>query len=230
MKITPELDSYTFLEKLKEMPHRKFVIWSGGKDSTVVLDLARKVLGDVEAVFADGGVEFPETVDYVKRMASEWGLNLTIVRPGEGEDFWTGLEKNGVPTFGNWWCVELLKTRPVSRYLSSLPGPKVRMFGTKATDSKRRARVYPTALVSRGVFLDAYPVLNWTDDEIWDYLRENNIPVNPCYGLYGTSRCWVCPGNEVVPNYLERLGRHHPEFVDRLMEHPELYRRLNHDD
>ncbi len=53
-----------------------FVSFSGGKDSTVLLDIARKCFPDIPAVFADTGLEYPEIRDFVKSVP-----NVTIVRP-----------------------------------------------------------------------------------------------------------------------------------------------------
>ena len=43
-----------------------YVSFSGGKDSTVLLDLARRIYPDIEAVFVDTGLEYPEIRDFVK--------------------------------------------------------------------------------------------------------------------------------------------------------------------
>ena len=43
-----------------------YVSFSGGKDSTVLLDLARRIFPDIEAVFVDTGLEFPELRKFVK--------------------------------------------------------------------------------------------------------------------------------------------------------------------
>ena len=53
-----------------------FVSFSGGKDSTVLLDIARKCFPNIPAVFADTGLEYPEIRDFVKTID-----NVTIVRP-----------------------------------------------------------------------------------------------------------------------------------------------------
>lgn len=53
-----------------------YVSFSGGKDSTVLLDLARRIYPDIPAVFSDTGLEYPEIKAFVKSQE-----NVTIVRP-----------------------------------------------------------------------------------------------------------------------------------------------------
>ena len=67
-----------------------YVSFSGGKDSTVLLDIVRKMYPDVEAVFANTGLEYPEIVSFVKSFD-----NITIIRPKKS--FKQVLEKYGYP-------------------------------------------------------------------------------------------------------------------------------------
>lgn len=53
-----------------------YVSFSGGKDSTVLLDIARKMYPGIKAVFADTGLEFPETKAFVRQFD-----NVDIVKP-----------------------------------------------------------------------------------------------------------------------------------------------------
>lgn len=53
-----------------------YVSFSGGKDSTVLLDLVRQIAPEVEAVFVDTGLEYPEIKQFVKTKD-----NVTILRP-----------------------------------------------------------------------------------------------------------------------------------------------------
>lgn len=53
-----------------------YVSFSGGKDSTVLLDLARRIYPDIPAVFVDTGLEYPEIKEFVKSKD-----NVTIIRP-----------------------------------------------------------------------------------------------------------------------------------------------------
>lgn len=53
-----------------------YVSFSGGKDSTVLLDIVRKMYPGIEAVFVNTGLEYPEIVEFVKQHE-----NVTILRP-----------------------------------------------------------------------------------------------------------------------------------------------------
>ena len=53
-----------------------YISFSGGKDSTVLLDIVRSMYPDIEAVFSNTGLEFPEIVKFVKTFD-----NVTIIKP-----------------------------------------------------------------------------------------------------------------------------------------------------
>lgn len=67
-----------------------YVSFSGGKDSTVLLDLARRIYPDIEAVFIDTGLEYPEIREFVKTFD-----NVTTLRPKM--NFKEVIEKYGYP-------------------------------------------------------------------------------------------------------------------------------------
>lgn len=81
-----------------------YVSFSGGKDSTVLLHIVRELYPDVEAVFSDTGLEYPEIKDFVKSFD-----NVTIVRPDMS--FKQVVEQKGYPIISKSVsnCVRLAK-------------------------------------------------------------------------------------------------------------------------
>ena len=79
--------------------------FSGGKDSTVLLDIARKIYPDIEAVYTDTGLEYPELREFVKTID-----NVTWLRPKE--NFKKVVQKYGYPVISKEW-----RTKSIMRSL-----------------------------------------------------------------------------------------------------------------
>ena len=67
-----------------------YISFSGGKDSTVLLNIARKIYPDIEAVFVDTGLEYPEIREFVKTHKSVFWIKPKL-------HFKEILEKYGYP-------------------------------------------------------------------------------------------------------------------------------------
>ena len=67
-----------------------YVSFSGGKDSTVLLDIARNIYPNIKAVFVDTGLEYPEIKEFIKTID-----NIIWIRPEESFD--VVVKKYGYP-------------------------------------------------------------------------------------------------------------------------------------
>lgn len=91
-----------------------YVSFSGGKDSTVLLDLVRKQYPDVPAVFSNTGLEYPEIVEFVKEQD-----NVKIIHPKMS--FKQVLDKYGYPVISKEVSTQIYEIRNTkSEYLYNL--------------------------------------------------------------------------------------------------------------
>ena len=116
-----------------------YVAFSGGKDSTVLLDIVRQVHPEVPAIFVDTGLEYPEVKDFVK----SWD-NVEIVRPRK--TFRQVIEEFGYPLVSKKIAgyVATAKRNPNSaraKYLSGEYDSKIFGFGDgMAINTRQRSQ------------------------------------------------------------------------------------------
>lgn len=66
---------------INKLDGKVYVGFSGGKDSTVLIDLCRIIKPDIKAVFCNTGNEFPDIVRFVKELKNTEGYNIDIIYP-----------------------------------------------------------------------------------------------------------------------------------------------------
>jgi cysteine desulfurase/selenocysteine lyase len=181
------------------------VSFSGGKDSTAVLMLARKA-GITDAFFIDTGIEFPETIDFIRAMGVE------II--GGAGDFWGAVPKAGPPAKDNRWCCKLLKQNPLRIYLARI-GPCITLQGNRWYESWNRAGLelaFSNPL--NPLQMNVSPIRNWRALEVFLYLWWQKAPENPLYNM-GIERigCYPCPS--MLESEFEGLKTLHPELAAR---------------
>lgn len=184
------------------------VSFSGGKDSTVVLEIARRA-GIEDAYSVNTGLEFPETLEFVRSMEVE-EIRCTA-------DFWKALKTRGLPTKDDRWCCEMLKLEPVKQRLGP-GGPCITVQGNRAYESFARSNL--PAVAPNPYFPDQVnisPILNWRALEVFLYIWWRELPCNPLYEM-GFERvgCWICPA--MLESELERTRELYPDLVSRWME------------
>ncbi|MDO9549457.1 MAG: aminotransferase class V-fold PLP-dependent enzyme [Methanoregula sp.] len=188
------------------------VSFSGGKDSTAVLHIARKA-GVNKAFFIDTGLEFPETIAFVESTGVE------IIR--KAGDFWQAAEKAGPPGKDNRWCCKLQKLHPLKLYLADV-GPCVTVQGNRWYESWNRAGLDETSQnPANPLQLNMSPIRHWRALEVFLYLWWQNVPTNPLYDK-GLERigCYLCPA--MLESEYEELRVLQPEYAKRWDEF--LYR------
>ena len=106
-----------------------YVSFSGGKDSTVLLTIARQCFPDIEAVFIDTGMEYPEIRQYVKTFD-----NVTILRPKM--QFNEVIKKYGYP------LISKEVSKKISKYRSKPDGYTQSVFNPESEKIRRYGKRY----------------------------------------------------------------------------------------
>jgi phosphoadenosine phosphosulfate reductase len=205
-----------------------YVSFSGGKDSLVTLDLARAALKqrEIKAFFLNTGIEFPETVEFVRSFCQDAGIPLQ--EANSGSVFWEQVEKFGPPAKDFRWCCKVCKLASAGDIDAVKGGNPLHpaegihngvayltIDGKRKHESFSRARV---AASETNPFvpdqLNIFPIKDWKALEVWLYIYWRGLPYNPLYDL-GFERvgCWLCP-SALAAEYA-RVKELHPEMHEK---------------
>jgi len=194
------------------------VSFSGGKDSLVVLDLARSALKNrpVKAFFINTGLEFPETVDFARGYCQR--SDIDFVEVGSDDAFWDHLDKFGPPAKDFRWCCKVCKLAPANAVIEECTksGPVcLTIDGKRRHESFSRARIASSGM---NPFvpnqLNIFPIRNWRAIEVWLYIHWRGLAYNPLYDM-GFERvgCYLCPA--ALSAEYKRMGEIHPEMYKK---------------
>lgn len=163
----------------KDKPYQ--VSTSFGKDSIVVTDLVIRSGVPADFVHNQTGIDPPELVKFGR----EHYPFVTWEKPKYS--IWTGIKKKGLPKRLGRWCCEVLKEY-------SGKGRFV-ITGIRAAESSRRRMRSQVELETRNNKSFLHPIFGWTEADVWDYIREHNLPYCELYDIPSWNRigCVMCP-------------------------------------
>ena len=161
--------------------------YSGGKDSDVILELAKMAGIPYRAIYKNTTIDPAGTIAHAKEMGAE------VIYPKES--FFQLIGEKGFPTRVSRWCCSVLKEYKVCDRA---------IQGIRRSESTKRAERYKEPEVCRvysakekvKVYL---PILEWTDQDVAEFIKERNIKCHPLYYRGGefdvTKRlgCMGCP-------------------------------------
>lgn len=196
------------------------VAFSGGKDSLVVLYLARQLQSDLKVVFNNTGVEYPETRVFIEQLHQDWNLNLITTKPVK--TFWECIDEYGfvVSKWGNrhksnHHCCYWLKEKPMKQIIKELY-LEAMLTGMTASESRNRmftARDYGDCYYSVSWKIQRiHPILWWTENEVRQFILDMHISNNPLYAR-GMNRigCMPCTAYK---SWEEQLRKFNPKLYE----------------
>jgi sulfate adenylyltransferase subunit 2 len=178
------------------------MLYSVGKDSAVLLHLARKAFAPGKIPFpllhVDTGWKFKEMIEFRDEMATEYGFELLVHKNPEGVAM--GI---GPFTHGSAKHTDVMKTQGLKQALDQY-GFDAAFGGARRDEEKSRAkeRVYSfrdknhrwdpksqrpelwnvyNGKVNKGESIRVFPLSNWTELDIWQYIYLEGIKIVPLY-------------------------------------------------
>jgi sulfate adenylyltransferase subunit 2 len=197
-----ESESIEIIREATAGAEKPVMLYSIGKDSSVMLHLARKAFYPAVPPFpllhVDTTWKFREMYQHRTRMAAESGMTLLTYTNQEGQA--AGISP---VSHGSSYFTDVMKTEALKQALD-LHGFEVVFGGARRDEEKSRAKerifsfrseghrwdpkkqrpelwnLYNTH-IRKGESLRVFPLSNWTELDVWEYIQREDIPVVPLY-------------------------------------------------
>lgn len=151
---------------------------SAGAQSAVMLDLIHRYAPEIPVVFIDTGYLFPETYDFFEELQEKFPLDYRIYAPQmtaarleriKGMLWEKGDE--GLVEYG-----KLTKVEPMNRALREI-GSTVWISGVRRAHSEERGQ--RKFIEQQRDTTKVFPILDWSDDDIANYMAIHELPLHP---------------------------------------------------
>src|ERR1700676_3080664 len=179
-----------------------------GSESVVLTDLIWSAVPEIEIFTIDTGRLYPETYDLVERIQQRYGRALTIYYSNSADlEGWVG--ENGINGFRNVLdqrrgCCGVRKVEPFRR---AIAGRSAWVTGIRRGQSASRAQATPVEWDGEDGLHKVSPLLEWSENEVWDYIRKKRLPYNTLHDSgFPSIGCAPCT-RAVQPGEDARSGR-----------------------
>jgi sulfate adenylyltransferase subunit 2 len=212
-----EAESLHILREVVAEFSRPVMLYSIGKDSSVMLRLAQKAFHPIKPPFpllhVDTSYKFQEMIEFRDRIAEEVGMRLIV------HSATRALEEGANPfRLGTQKCCAQLKTGALLEALSQ-GGFDAAIGGARRDEEKSRAkeRVYSfrdnlgqwdpknqrpelwniyNGRINKGESIRVFPLSNWTELDVWEYIKAEDIPIVPLY--FARNRPMLVRGDSLI--------------------------------
>jgi sulfate adenylyltransferase subunit 2 len=197
-----EAESVHIIREVAAEFERPVLLFSGGKDSIVMLALAERAFRPARIPFpvmhVDTGHNFPEVMEFRDRRVAEAGVQLVVASVQESIDAGRVVEETG-----RWASRNRLQTTTL---LDAIAGHQFDAVfgGARRDEEKARAKervfsfrdefgqwdpknqrpelwgIYNTR-IHRGEHIRVFPLSNWTELDVWEYIARENLEIPSIY-------------------------------------------------
>jgi phosphoadenosine phosphosulfate reductase len=153
---------------------------SFGVQSAVMLHLVTTQIPNIPVIFVDTGYLFPATYKFAADLTEHLNLNLKTYIPrqtaAQQEALYGKLWEQGLEGLERYNRIN--KVEPMNRAVQEL-GAKAWLSGLRRSQSSSRGG--RGVVESQNKVTKVYPIIDWSDREIYEYLIENGLPYHPLW-------------------------------------------------
>jgi thioredoxin-dependent adenylylsulfate APS reductase len=179
-------------------------------DGMALIDMAYEIEPAVEVFSVDTGRLPNETYALIEALRDRYpGLNLKLLAPN-GEEVEKLVGRHGPNLFyrsveNRLLCCQVRKVRPLTRHLAGLDAW---ITGLRRDQWASRTNIRKVEIDhDHGGIMKLNPLAEWTEDEVWDYVREREVPYNTLYDNgYTSIGCAPCT-RAIKDGEASRAGR-----------------------
>lgn len=187
------------------------ISFSGAED-VVLVDMASKISSDFRVFTLDTGRLHPETYQFLDKVRQKYGVSIEAQFP-HTEDVETLLAEKGFFSFyqdDHKECCAIRKVGPLRNKLLTLDGW---ITGQRRDQSPGTRTDIPVVQIDKAfsrsdnTLLKFNPLSMWSSEQVWAYIRQNDVPYNALHEKgFISIGCEPCT-RPVLPNQHEREGR-----------------------
>ncbi|MCK9271856.1 MAG: phosphoadenylyl-sulfate reductase [Bacteroidales bacterium] len=188
--------------------HRIAFATSMGAEDQVITHMMAGIDRSSRIFTLDTGRIFPETYDVIERTNARYGINIEIFFP-EHKQVEEMVNQKGVNLFyesieNRKLCCHIRKIVPLRR---ALQGMDAWISGLRRSQAVTRKNLQPVEWDSTFGLLKINPLIDWTEEQVWDFINKNNIPYNRLHDQgFRSIGCQPCT-RAIAPGDDVRAGR-----------------------
>ena len=192
--------------------HDNIAISFSGAEDVVLIDMAHKIRPDVQVFSLDTGRLHAQTYRFIEQVRNRYGIAIDVVYP-EASRVEALVKDKGLFSFyedDHKECCGIRKISPLRNQLLTVDA----WITGQRRDQSPGTRAEVPVIQDDKAFARAddkltkfNPLANWTSKQVWDYIRENNVPYNALHDEgYISIGCEPCT-RPTGPGQHEREGR-----------------------
>lgn len=164
---------------------------SFGAEGMVLMDLISKVRKDAKIIFLDTDFHFKETYELIDRVKDRYpALQIELLKPVITPEEQAELHGHQLWKSKPDLCCNIRKIEPLRRGLSAT---SAWISGLRREQSSTRANTQYVNQDNKFQSIKICPLIHWTWDDVWMYIRLNNLPYNPLHDQgYPSIGCENC--------------------------------------